>query len=538
MLSTLRAFRFALDALMVRVVQTFMLLQVGVFYLLLRLRTPRLSRAERDAWRSPPSTPPRTISVIVPAYNEARVVGACLAALARNATDLGAVEVIVVDAGCTDGTMAAVAAVGDPLAARLRTTAAPAGGRGRAVNAGVRLATGEIILVLHADTLLPAGWDYFVRRALADPANLLAAFRFGCNRALLARPDAPPAGLAYMEWTVHLRSTWYELPFGDQALATTARALELAGGYPAHPILEEYALVNRLRRAAAAGAGRLVTLAAAPALCSPRRWERTPSSVWRTNAVNQAVMLWHRSGATPAQIFAFYYGVPSPGPDIAWAALSRCTNGERAAAWAAAFAARRACFVHVPRCAGTSVEAAVFGLPFFSQHLSAAQLSRLLGADAYASCVRFAFVRDPLERYLSAFAYLQRRGSPEAGRPVSPHDTLAAAELAATDPLALLRRLAALPSWDDAPLHFRPQRAFVGDAKALDFVGRFERLEGDFASLLALLKARGVAPAATALPHHRLAAGSEEVAATWRASAELRALVREVYADDYAAFGY
>ena len=114
---------------MVRVVQTFMLLQVGVFYLLLRLRTPRLSRAERDAWRSPPSTPPRTISVIVPAYNEARVVGACLAALARNATDLGAVEVIVVDAGCTDGTMAAVAAVGDPLAARLRTTAAPAGGR-------------------------------------------------------------------------------------------------------------------------------------------------------------------------------------------------------------------------------------------------------------------------------------------------------------------------------------------------------------------------------------------------------------------------
>ena len=192
---------------MVRVVQTFMLLQVGVFYLLLRLRTPRLSRAERDAWRSPPSTPPRSISVIVPAYNEARVVGACLAALARNATDLGAVEVIVVDAGCTDGTMATVAAVGDPLAARLRTTAAPAGGRGRAVNAGVRLATGEIILVLHADTLLPAGWDYFVRRALADPANLLAAFRFGCNRALLARPDAPPAGLAYMEWTVHLRST-------------------------------------------------------------------------------------------------------------------------------------------------------------------------------------------------------------------------------------------------------------------------------------------------------------------------------------------
>ena len=98
----------------------------------------------------------------------------------------------------------------------------------------------------------------------------------------------------------------------------------------------------------------------------------------------------------------------------------------------------------------------------------------------------------------------------------------------------MLRRLAALPSWDDAPLH-RPQSAFVGDA-GRSTTGRFERFEAT-APPLALLKARGVAPAATRC-RTRLAAGSEEVAATWRASAELRALVREVYADDYAAFGY
>ena len=114
-----------------------------------------------------------------------------------------------------------------------------------------------------------------------------------------------------MEWTVNCRSSWYELPFGDQALALTARTLEEAGGYPDFPILEEYELVCRLRRLAAAGAGRIVTLPLA-ALCSPRRWEK--HTIWRTNAVNQAVMLWYRWGATPAQIFEFYYGVPAPAP--------------------------------------------------------------------------------------------------------------------------------------------------------------------------------------------------------------------------------
>ena len=70
-------------------------------------------------------------------------------------------------------------------------------------------------------------------------------------------------------------------------------------------------MVNRLRAMSAAGLGRILTLDAT-ALCSPRRWER--STVWRINAVNQAVMLWHRWGATPAQVFEFYYGMPAPVP--------------------------------------------------------------------------------------------------------------------------------------------------------------------------------------------------------------------------------
>ena len=101
---------------------------------------------------------------------------------------------------------------------------------------------------------------------------------------------------------------------GTSHLATTAWTLSAAGGYANWCMLEEFDLIGRLRRLAITGGGRIVTLPSA-ALCSPRRWEK--HSVWRTNAVNQAVMLWHRFGATPEQVFRFYYGVEAPKPAAA-----------------------------------------------------------------------------------------------------------------------------------------------------------------------------------------------------------------------------
>ena len=41
--------------------------------------------------------------------------------------------------------------------------------------------------------------------------------------------------------------------------------------------------------------------------CSPRRWRSL--GVWRVNLVNQLVMLWFQRGATPQQLFDFYYGI-------------------------------------------------------------------------------------------------------------------------------------------------------------------------------------------------------------------------------------
>ncbi|EOD04323.1 glycosyltransferase, family 2, partial [Emiliania huxleyi CCMP1516] len=193
------------DYLLVVAVQSFMLLQVGFFdairRLLGRLRPP-------PPLHSPAATLPplRTVSVVLPTYNEERSIRHCLDALHHGAASLDDVEVIVVDGGCRDRTMDLVAewSAAHPRLRLLRETSH--GGRGPAVRAGVRHATGDAVLVLHADTALPALWDALLLRSLSDRAVLMTAFSFQCDRAQLAEAHSPPAGLALMEWTVNLRS--------------------------------------------------------------------------------------------------------------------------------------------------------------------------------------------------------------------------------------------------------------------------------------------------------------------------------------------
>ena len=100
------------------------------------------------------------LSIVVPALNEAAGLGATLAALAplRRAGH----EVIVVDGGSDDGT----ADIARPLADVVLVTAR---GRATQMNAGAGVATGDVLLFLHADTRLPAGAVAAIAAALAAP---------------------------------------------------------------------------------------------------------------------------------------------------------------------------------------------------------------------------------------------------------------------------------------------------------------------------------------------------------------------------------
>ena len=100
----------------------------------------------RGPGHAAPNPPPSmTVSVIIPALNEA----ACLPETLRSLAGQGAREVIVVDGGSTDNTPKA-AAVAD------LTLTAPRG-RASQMNAGAAHARGDVLLFLHADCTLEAG---------------------------------------------------------------------------------------------------------------------------------------------------------------------------------------------------------------------------------------------------------------------------------------------------------------------------------------------------------------------------------------------
>jgi glycosyltransferase involved in cell wall biosynthesis len=243
------------------------------------------------------------VSVIIPAYNEGAGIEQTLAALAAATSDSQRVEVVLVDAGCKDDTVARAQRTRLPLSRGLRTTTSH-GGRGPALIAGAAAAQGDLLLFLHADTLLPAGYDALLRSAFADPAVLMTCFRFGVDR----RPcsSAVPRGLGLLEWLVERRTRLRLFPYGDQALCLTAHHYAVLGGFAPVVMMEDFEFVRRVKSSVQAGNGKLVQLDAV-ALCSPRRWLQ--KGVLETSLLNMSyVFAYVALGWTPAEIYEHYYG--------------------------------------------------------------------------------------------------------------------------------------------------------------------------------------------------------------------------------------
>jgi rSAM/selenodomain-associated transferase 2 len=166
-----------------------------------------------------------TISVVIPTMNEAATVAAAVAAAKRG---LGECEVVVVDADSRDGTATAAATAG-------ATVVTAAGTRAAAMNLGASITTGDVLLFLHADTILPSG--------AADAIS--AALRRSSVGAFRVRFD--PLHLV-LELLANARSRLFKVVYGDQALFVSRAAFDRAGGFRPIPIMEDRDLAGRLRR--------------------------------------------------------------------------------------------------------------------------------------------------------------------------------------------------------------------------------------------------------------------------------------------------
>jgi rSAM/selenodomain-associated transferase 2 len=222
-----------------------------------------------------------SLSIIVPALNEAGTITATLHALAP-AQRRGA-EVVVVDGGSQDATAEVALSLADKVLIAAR-------GRAAQLNAGAAAASGRILFFLHADSEPPEEFDRHVLAAVAGRA--LAWGRFDVQIA-----SALPA-LRLVAAMMNLRSRHTGIATGDQGIFATRALFERVGGFPVQPLMEDIAFSRAAKRVAEPVClkQRLMT--------SGRRWERR--GVTRTVLLMWRLRLAYFFGAKPHDLAQRY----------------------------------------------------------------------------------------------------------------------------------------------------------------------------------------------------------------------------------------
>lgn len=220
------------------------------------------------------------ISVILPSLNE----GENILETLRAAYSKKGVELLLADGGSTDNTVLLAGSTGAKI-----VISSP--GRARQMNAGAAKAKGDILLFLHADTLLPQGFEEQVRRTLSKPKVAAGAFslRFLGERGFLLR---------IVECAANWRARFLQMPFGDQAIFLKRQTFEEIGGYPDIPIMEDVEIVRRLKQK-----GRIMIL---PSFVrsSPRRYQR--DGTLKRILINKVVFFGYFLRVPPDRLFSCY----------------------------------------------------------------------------------------------------------------------------------------------------------------------------------------------------------------------------------------
>ena len=221
-----------------------------------------------------------SLAIVIPVLDEAPRIGELLREL--QPLRQAGVELVVADGGSRDGTPEIAAAFADAVIDAPR-------GRARQMNAGAAASRGDILLFLHADTLLPPAGVAAVMAAIEDGAQW-------------GRFDVRIAGQAPLLRVVARMMNWRSrltgIATGDQAIFVRREMFERVGGYPELPLMEDIRLSTTLKRLAPPACLR------EQVTTSGRRWEQR--GVLRTILF----MWWLRAafflGASPTWLARLY----------------------------------------------------------------------------------------------------------------------------------------------------------------------------------------------------------------------------------------
>ncbi len=190
------------------------------------------------------------ISVIIPAFNEEHYVSKTLSSLLAQRGDF---EIFVVDGESTDATLKIASEYPE---VRVVTSAK---GRANQMNYGASLATGEILLFLHADTILPNNAYKIIKDHFKDPEMVGGSF-------ILLLDKKHPI-LKFYSWCSRWSLEFFT--YGDHAIFVKSDIFKAIGGYKAMSVMEDVEIQKRLKKA-----GKFKKVKAA-VLTSARRFEKT-----------------------------------------------------------------------------------------------------------------------------------------------------------------------------------------------------------------------------------------------------------------------
>ena len=173
----------------------------------------------------------KSVTVIVPTLNESKQIKQTLSMLKEHEPIS---EIIVVDGGSDDNTGKIAQAAG----AAVMTSKS---GRGRQIAKGVSAAKGDVIVALHADTMLD-------RSAVHRMVECLNTHRQIPGGSFGMEFSSGSVRLKIISLLNNLRARWCGISFGDQAQFFRRDALDDLGGFPAMMLMEDVELSMRLKK--------------------------------------------------------------------------------------------------------------------------------------------------------------------------------------------------------------------------------------------------------------------------------------------------
>ncbi len=176
------------------------------------------------------------LSIIIPTLNEAAYLPVTIEQIRQNAGLEEPYEIIIVDSGSTDETCD----IALKLGVKLVKSNSISSGKAYVLNEAVEFASGDVLLFLDADTLVPQGYDESIENALSNPNVVGGAFEFSL--------EGPQFGLRVVELINRIRYRIRQRYYGDQGIFVRSHVFRIVGGYPEIGILEAAHFCKKLRK--------------------------------------------------------------------------------------------------------------------------------------------------------------------------------------------------------------------------------------------------------------------------------------------------